>query len=131
MLIAEEDCPFCIDPEHPEKIAPFWNELAYVRYDAYPVTNMHVLIIPFRHIWSFELASKEEMEAVDQLMLLMMNKIRDQDPQVVAFNAGWNGGPEAGQTVMHAHMHLIPRRKGDVKNPRGGIRNVIPGKGDY
>jgi len=53
------------------------------------------------------------------------------DPEVTGFNLGVNDGRSAGQTVFHCHMHLIPRREGDVENPRGGIRNIIPGKGDY
>lgn len=128
---SSEYCPFCIDQDQLEDIAICWNDLAFARYDLYPVTPLHTLIIPFRSIWSFDLATPSETKAVHSLIFQMTDHITNEDPDVCGFNIGWNMGIAAGQTVMHAHMHIIPRRKGDVENPRGGIRNVIPGKGDY
>ena len=69
-----------------------------------------------------------EQERIDgnDLAPLLANELRDEDPKIVGFNLGFNAGQAAGQTVMHAHMHLIPRRTGDVEDPRGGIRGAVP-----
>jgi diadenosine tetraphosphate (Ap4A) HIT family hydrolase len=75
--------------------------------------------------------SREEVMACHDLIHQQRALIVEEDPSVVAFNVGMNAGEAAGQTVFHAHIHLIPRRTGDVAEPRGGIRHVIPGKGSY
>ena len=107
------------------------NELAYAIRDAYPVTEWHTLIIPKRHVQScFELR-RAEIEACHQLLLDEKRKIDLQDATVTGYNIGINIGKSAGQTIFHCHIHLIPRRDGDVENPRGGVRHTIPGKGFY
>lgn len=92
---------------------------------------MHTLVIPKRHVGTyFELFSSER-RAIDQLLDSQRSEITSEDRSVEGFNIGINSGEVAGQTVMHCHVHLIPRRRGDVAHPRGGIRHVIPGKGTY
>jgi len=77
------------------------------------------------------LLGRPEVNACNRLLDDLRNEIMKTDERVVGFNIGTNVGEAAGQTIFHCHIHLIPRRKGDVENPRGGIRQVIPGKGDY
>ncbi len=107
------------------------NTLAFVIRDQYPVTEHHSLVIPKRHVADYFELTQEEQNACHELLLKTKNELTKNDPKITAFNIGINIGSDAGQTVFHCHIHLIPRRKGDVENPRGGIRNVIPGKGDY
>jgi diadenosine tetraphosphate (Ap4A) HIT family hydrolase len=107
------------------------NELAYAIRDGFPVTSLHTLIIPKRHAVDYFELSKEELLACHELIHQLRESITQEDPNVVAFNIGMNAGEAAGQTVFHCHTHLIPRRKGDVSSPRGGIRHVIPDKGHY
>ncbi len=106
-------------------------ELAYVVRDAYPVTKLHSLIIPKRHVvdW-FDLYSPEH-NSILSLLTEQREEITKMDSSVQGFNVGINSGAIAGQTVFHSHIHLIPRRAGDISNPEGGIRSVIPGKGSY
>ena len=106
------------------------NTLAYVTPDKYPVTKGHMLIIPKRHVNDYFGLDKSESSAIHELIL--EEKVRlSEDASIEGYNIGVNCGEVAGQTVFHCHIHLIPRRKGDVKNPRGGVRHVISGKGDY
>lgn len=107
------------------------NTLAYVIRDAFKVTDQHTLIIPKRHVSSYFDLGRPELNACNELLLLEQEGIKKADSSVKGFNIGMNIGAVAGQTIFHVHIHLIPRRAGDVQNPRGGIRNVIPGKGDY
>jgi ATP adenylyltransferase len=107
------------------------NELCYAIYDKYPVSSYHALIIPKRHVSNFFELYQPEINAAYALLHLMGAKIADLDHSVTGFNIGVNNGQDAGQTVLHAHIHLIPRRNADVENPRGGIRCVIPGKQNY
>ena len=120
-------CPFC----KLEKSAKDETALAFAIKDKYPVTAGHMLICPKRHVSSFFELGAAEHKACLALLSQLKEKITQNDKTVTSFNIGVNDGKEAGQTVSHCHIHLIPRRKGDVKNPRGGIRNTIPGKGDY
>ncbi len=98
--------------------------------DAFPVSKGHALIIPKRHVQSvWDMTGDEYNDAFD-----LVRKVKDIiqnrfDPQ--GFNLGVNCGEAAGQSVLHAHIHIIPRYVGDVPNPRGGIRNIMPGKGNY
>ena len=106
-------------------------ELSLVFRDAFPVTDLHTLIIPKRHVADyFDLT---EVERTDMQMLLLKHKelIEIQDKAVTGYNIGVNVGASAGQTVFHVHTHLIPRRTGDVDAPRGGVRGVIPSKQTY
>ena len=126
------------DPNNPclfcsikESVLVEENDLAYASYDTYPVTDHHCLIIPKRHIKNYFDLTKEEIIACDQLIKKMKNKIEIKDNLVKGFNIGTNSGKAAGQSIMHCHIHLIPRREGDVKSPQGGVRSVIPLKQHY
>jgi diadenosine tetraphosphate (Ap4A) HIT family hydrolase len=123
----EKQCPFC--GNHREILAE--NEQCYAIYDKYPVSGGHTLVITRRHVAGyFDLHDEEKSacwELVDQVKQLLETKKYNPD----GFNIGFNMNEAAGQTVFHTHIHVIPRYKGDVENPRGGIRNVIPGMGDY
>ena len=123
-----EGCPFCDLPKD-RTIAQ--NELAFVIRDRYPVTPLHTLVIPERHVSGWFDLGASEMKACNDLLLWAKDAIRKEDASVVGFNVGVNIGKAAGQTIFHCHIHLIPRRHGDVENPRGGVRHVIPGKGNY
>ncbi len=107
------------------------NGLAYGVRDTSPVTPFHTLILPNRHMAGyFDLNVKEKL-AIDELLEEARRDILTRDPTVAGFNIGINVGAAAGQTIFHCHVHLIPRRPGDVANPRGGVRAVIPGRADY
>ena len=107
------------------------NKLAYACYDTYPVSKYHCLIIPKRHIKDYFELTEEEILACNQLTLKIKKEIMNIDPSVKGFNIGTNSGVVAGQSIMHCHIHLIPRREGDVGNPQGGVRSVIPLKPHY
>ena len=124
----KKDCLFC---NIPTVRIVLENELAYAVRDGYPVTEMHSLIIPKRHIQDYFDLTKEELIACDQLIRSLKDEISNSDNSVNGFNIGINSGETAGQTIFHCHIHLIPRRTGDVENARGGVRNLIPGKGNY
>jgi diadenosine tetraphosphate (Ap4A) HIT family hydrolase/5-methylcytosine-specific restriction endonuclease McrA len=99
--------------------------------DKYPVTLLHTLVIPRRHVADYFDLHDSEVRAIHRLISEVRGAIQAADRSAEAFNIGVNSGAVAGQTVAHCHVHLIPRRAGDVPNPRGGIRWVIPEKGDY
>ena len=107
------------------------NELAYASYDSYPVTEHHCLIIPKRHIKDYFDLSNDELVACNDLIQIIKKEITKKDPTVKGFNLGTNIGKVSGQSILHCHLHLIPRRKGDVDNPQGGVRSVIPNKQHY
>jgi len=107
------------------------NKYAFVSYDSYPVSKFHSLIIPKRHIRNYFDLDEKELNACNQLIKKIRTKIEKHDNLVEGFNLGTNAGIVAGQTIMHCHIHLIPRRKGDVENPQGGVRGVIPLKQHY
>ena len=107
------------------------NELAYASYDSYPVTEHHCLIIPKRHIKDYFDLSNEELLACNDLVQILKKEIIKKDPSVKGFNLGTNIGKVSGQSILHCHLHLIPRREGDVNNPQGGVRSVIPNKQHY
>ena len=109
----------------------FENQLAYSSRDSYPVTWLHSLIIPKRHVETYFELNNEEIRACNDLILKTKEKILQEDPSVKGFNIGTNAGKVAGQSIMHCHIHLIPRREGDVENPQGGVRSVIPKKQYY
>jgi ATP adenylyltransferase len=124
----EVGCPFC------EGIADRVideNLLAFVIRDGYPVTPLHTLVIPKRHVASYFDLTRPETIAIDQLAQQARASIQETDPTVEGFNLGVNDGTAAGQTVAHVHLHLIPRYEGDVDDPRGGIRWIIPTKAAY
>ena len=107
------------------------NELAYASYDSYPVSEYHCLIIPKRHIKDYFDLSNEELIACNKLIQILKKEITNKDSSVKGFNLGTNIGKVSGQSILHCHFHLIPRREGDVENPQGGVRSVIPKKQHY
>ena len=109
----------------------FENQLAYSSKDSYPVSEFHCLIVPKRHVETYFELTKKEIQACNELILKTKEKILKQDSNVKGFNIGTNAGKSAGQSIMHCHIHLIPRREGDVENPQGGVRSVIPNKQHY
>jgi len=123
--VRKAPCPFCT----PEGVVSS-NALAHVRYDRYPVTPGHALIIPNRHFTDYFDATEAELAALHALTLEMKARL-EAEYHPDAYNLGINIGRPAGQTVMHAHIHLIPRYVGDVSNPRGGVRGVIPARQNY
>lgn len=124
--IRKSDCIFC--KEHKVLLE---NELMTAFFDKYPVTQFHTLIVPKRHAETFfELIPSEKNHCFD-LLDKVKKTLLEKDKTISGFNVGFNSGKDSGQTVMHCHIHVIPRRNGDVLEPTGGIRNVIPGKGNY
>lgn len=121
-------CVFCTVAD--EQIAA-GNRLAFAIRDTSPVTPLHTLVLPRRHVADYFELDPTEIEAIDDLLREMRRDIRARDPAVAGFNIGVNIGAAAGQTIFHCHVHLIPRRPGDVANPRGGVRAVIPERADY
>ena len=109
----------------------FENKLAYSSRDSYPVSEFHSLIVPKRHVETYFELTNEEIQACNELIMETKVKILKQDSTVKGFNIGTNAGKVAGQSIMHCHIHLIPRREGDVENPQGGVRSVIPKKQHY
>ena len=107
------------------------NNLAYASYDSYPVSEYHCLIIPKRHIKDYFDLSNEELVACNELIKTIKKEITNKDSSVRGFNLGTNIGKVSGQSILHCHFHLIPRREGDVDNPQGGVRSVIPNKQHY
>ena len=109
----------------------FENQLAYSTIDSYPVSEFHSLIVPKRHVETYFELTSGEIQACNELILKTKEKILKQDSSVKGFNIGTNAGKIAGQSIMHCHIHLIPRREGDVEDPQGGVRSVIPKKQHY
>lgn len=99
--------------------------------DRYPVTPKHCLIIPKRHCSDFFELKDFEYQELFSFLKNQSDRIRREDPSVEAFNIGMNCGEAAGQTIFHCHVHLIPRRRGDERDPRGGVRAVMAGKKQY
>lgn len=122
-----ENCPFCFPPS---SRVFYKTQLVVGLWDSYPVSPGHALLVPRRHVPDWFEASEEEcrelMEGVQAARAAILEKHQPQ-----GFNLGINMGEAAGQTVFHLHVHLIPRYSGDVEDPRGGIRRVIPGKARY
>ena len=107
------------------------NKFAFATLDSYPVSNQHCLIIPKRHVKDYFELSEEEVLGCDRLIKKVKIKVESNDKTIKGFNIGINSGKEAGQSIMHCHIHLIPRREGDVENPQGGVRSVIGSKQHY
>jgi len=126
--LRDKDCLFC---NLPRKRIIDESELIYVIEDAYPVSKHHLLFIPKRHTPDYFSLEQPEINSISQLLKKHQQRILKKDKTVSGFNIGMNNGEDAGQTIFHCHVHLIPRRKGDIKNPRGGVRGVIPNKKDY
>jgi len=109
----------------------FENNLAYASTDSYPVSKFHSLVVPKRCIKNFFELNNQEIIACNDLIKKLQKKILFEDNTVKGFNIGTNSGKAAGQSIFHCHIHVIPRREGDVENPQGGVRSVIPSKQHY
>ena len=125
----EAVCPFCDALKRGQAKVEYGTVFAL--RDKFPVTEGHLLIIPKRHMVDYFAMTHAERRDAEALILLLKRQIIEDDPTVTGFNIGANCGVSAGQTVMHAHLHLIPRREGDVDDPRGGVRGCVPGKMSY
>ena len=123
--LSNKECIFCQMKDYILE-----NELAYAIYDKYPVGKGHILFIPKRHLKDFFDITKEEREAIFDL-IDEGKKLLDEKYSPDSYNVGINCGEHAGQTIMHVHVHLIPRYIGDMKDPTGGVRGVIPYKMKY
>jgi ATP adenylyltransferase len=123
-----KDCIFC-NMESSRKIDE--NDLFYVIRDGFPVTSLHTLIIPKRHVETYFGLTEAEVLSMNIMVNKHKELIEKEDTTVSGFNIGMNCGEDAGQTVFHCHVHLIPRRKGDMDEPKGGVRGVIPNKRTY
>lgn len=124
----QDDCLFCV-VRWDELLDE--NKLCYASKDVHPVTHQHTLIIPKRHVVDYFDLTEPEIAAIHQMLTAMRNRIKNDDLTVNGFNIGVNVGKTAGQSISHVHVHLIPRRQGDVENPQGGVRGVIPDKQKY
>jgi diadenosine tetraphosphate (Ap4A) HIT family hydrolase len=127
MTSTSPSCPFCtIEPEQVLIVRP----LALARYDLFPVSKGHTLIVPRRHVVSFFETTAEERR---EMMALLdeAKAVIDREHKPDGYNIGINDGDAAGQTVMHVHIHLMPRYAGDSPDPRGGVRWVVPGQAKY
>ena len=124
-----EDCIFCNKTNC--NIISSTKHFFIIRDTAYPVTKHHTLIITNRHVDDFFDLTKDEMSDLDKILKKQKNELEKLDKDISAFNVGVNIGKDAGQSIMHCHIHLIPRRNGDVEDPKGGVRGVIPEKQKY
>jgi diadenosine tetraphosphate (Ap4A) HIT family hydrolase len=123
----DQRCPFC----HLENSRiTLENDYAVAIPDAFPVAEGHMLIVPKRHVAGLFDLPDEEQAAVWRLVAQVRGRLAS-ELRPHGFNVGVNDGPAAGQTVLHAHVHVIPRRAGDVADPRGGVRWVVPAKAQY
>ena len=123
----QSQCPFC-HLEKPRLLLE--NDFAAAFLDAFPVAEGHTLVVPKRHVASLFDLPEDEQAAVWKLVALVRGKLMA-ELKPDGFNVGVNDGPAAGQTVMHAHVHVIPRRQGDAADPRGGVRWIMPEKARY
>ena len=126
--IREEGCLFCEIQK--ERILD-QDDLFYVIRDGFPVTDLHTLVIPKRHVETYFDLYQPELNSCNRIIKKLKHQIEKDDVSVKGFNIGINNGELAGQTIFHCHIHLIPSREGDVENPRGGVRGVIPNKQEY
>ena len=124
---AEVPCPFCL-PDSDRVV--FVEPLLKALWDGFPVTPGHLIVTPHRHVATWSGLHDAERSAIIQAIEKAKSLIQDRHSPD-GFNVGFNEGGAAGQTIPHFHLHIIPRRKGDVDDPRGGVRHVIPGKGNY
>jgi len=122
-----DQCPFC-EPDGDR----VWldDEIGMVMWDAFPVTEGHTLVVPRQHVASIYELPADAQAALWQLVAQARQRLQD-DLQPDGFNIGLNDGEAAGQTIPHAHIHVIPRRDGDVADPRGGVRWIFPEKARY
>ncbi len=122
------NCLFC-EPHKLNFISK--NDHVFSVRDQFPVTAGHLLIIPKAHKVDFFALNEKEREAAFEMINDLKDMSLQDDPSITGFNIGMNCGKDAGQTIFHCHIHLIPRRKGDCDSPKGGVRGVIPEKQSY
>ena len=127
----EKDCLFCQIQTVNRKRVVDENTLAYAIRDGFEVTKHHTLFMPKRHAKDYFALTQAEINAINQLIDAQKIYLDSADATIDGYNIGMNCGETAGQTIFHCHVHLIPRRMGDMENPRGGVRHVISGKGNY
>jgi diadenosine tetraphosphate (Ap4A) HIT family hydrolase len=125
--MAESPCPFCPPPE--ERVF-YEDDLILGLWDGFPINPGHALLVPRRHVATWEEATSEEQRSLTTAVVIAQQEIR-KNHRPDGFNVGMNLGPAAGQTVPHLHLHVIPRYLGDVPDPRGGVRWVVPDRADY
>jgi mutator protein MutT len=125
----KSDCRFC-PGNIKNRIVEEWDSVLAFK-DGFPVSDGHLLIVPKRHAPDWFLMTERERREADDLIGVLKNRLSESDKTVTGFNIGMNCGASAGQTIFHAHIHLIPRRDGDTPNPTGGVRGVIPDKMCY
>ena len=125
----DKECFFC---SRAKKESIYSSEFLFVvRDNKFPVTKHHTLIAPYRHVSDFFDLSNNELDDLAKVLKKQRQLLLSLDKEITGFNVGVNAGVDAGQSIMHCHIHLIPRRKGDIENTRGGIRGVIPSKQKY
>ena len=126
-----DNCPFCNIEKTADKNRIVYQDDTWIAiYDNYPVSQGHVLLIPKRHVETFFNLNMVEFSSIG-VTIGIIKMILDKKFHPDGYNIGANCGEAAGQTVMHCHIHIIPRYKGDMENPRGGVRGVIPEKQKY
>ena len=128
-MVKEQDCIFCNKKNC--KIISTTKHFFIIRDTAYPVTKDHTLIISNRHVSDYFDLSDNETSELNEILKSQKKELSLLDKKISGFNIGVNIGTDAGQSIMHCHIHLIPRRKGDVEDPKGGVRGVIPEKQKY
>ena len=135
MAMHHAKCLFCERGDKTKHRIIAENEHAYVRWDNFPVSDGHIEVVPIRHVVSFFDLTEAEVLSMYALLKVARRTVIELYPIINrvpdGYTIGLNEGEAAGRTVHHVHMHLIPRYWGDVPNPRGGIRNIIPDKGGY
>ena len=122
------NCVFCNLPSN--RIINEYKHFHVIR-DLYPVTDLHSLVIPKRHIVSYFECNQDEYNEIPIVLSTQKTELTLTDESITGFNIGMNIGEDAGQTIFHFHIHIIPRRNGDIENPKGGVRGVIPNKQGY
>ncbi|HQP47554.1 MAG TPA: HIT family protein [Spirochaetota bacterium] len=128
-LTNDADCIFC--RRYRERNFLMENDFAFAVDDKYPVTPHHTLVLPRRHIAGFFECSRDEYCGMLDLVTSLKEELLMKDKSIDGFNIGINSGLSAGQTIFHLHIHLIPRRTGDMEHPAGGVRGVIPERMKY
>jgi len=129
MSNSDKVCFFC---NRAKKESIYSSDFLFVVRDSkFPVTKHHTLIAPHRHVPDFFDLNNEELNDLSNVLKKQRQLLLNLDKEITGFNVGVNSGIDAGQSIMHCHIHLIPRRKGDMDNPKGGVRGVIPSKQKY
>ena len=125
----DKNCFFC---NRAKKESIYSSDFLFViRDNKFPVTKHHTLISPYRHVSDFFDLNSNELDDLAKVLKKQRQLLLNLDKEITVFNVGVNAGIDAGQSIMHCHIHLIPRRKGDMDNPKGGVRGVIPSKQKY